>query len=50
MIVVFVYSPSGNQLNRKPQKTMKDILEIIGGFITLSLMFALWILLPIAFG
>jgi len=29
---------------------MRDTLEIIGGFITLSLIFALWILLPIAFG
>lgn len=34
----------------KPQKNMRDILEIIGGFITLSLIVALWILLPIAFG
>jgi len=29
---------------------MRDTLEIIGGFITLSLIAALWILLPIAFG
>ena len=41
---------AGINPNGKPQKTMRDILEIIGGFITLSLIFALWILLPIAFG